>query len=184
MADAKRFDLIAALEGRSYPEDTVTIFLDEALMYEYSKAKYDADRDPANEEKQETLKTLMALIKDLSFKVHLRGVPRFRIVELSESVAKDFPVKTNAFGNQIADPKANEVFTLGAWALHITGFEPAGAERFVPTSQELESFRRLAPAAALEEVGSAIDRLSQGARSGYEQIVMDPDFLSQPSPTE
>lgn len=181
--DPKRFDLIAALEGRTYPEDSVYIFLDEAQMYAYAKARRDADLDPSNEAKEAVADEIYKAFEDLAIEVSIRGVPRYKIVEIADQIEEEFPTKTNAFGQPVPNRTAEDQFNLRTWALYITKMALSDGSFSVPGPEEIEAFRRTAPSASLDAVGTAINEMSKLTQSGYEQIVQDPDFLSRHSRT-
>ncbi len=182
--DPTRFDLVAALKGRTYPEDTVTIFLDEAKMYEYAKASRDADHDPMNEEKQELAKKIFNDFKEIAITVTLKSAPRHVVKAVEEEIEEKYPSKFSAFG--ILEPNAarEEEFNLRLWSIYIQRMELSDGTFSVPSPEEIATFRDAAPQVALEVVAKAIDDLFEVTKSGYEQIVKDPDFLSQRSRTE
>lgn len=182
--DAKTFDLIAALAGRSVPEEKVPIFLDEALMYEYARLTRDSDYDPKNKEKELLRDETLAKFKDLCVTVTVRGVPEHIIEAVRVSVDKEYPPERNAFGVLTPHRQADEEFTVRMWQAYIPRMETPTGEALTPNRDDILAFRAGAPRVALIAVKMAIDKLTEDTIKGYEQIVQDPDFLSRLSPQE
>lgn len=179
--DPKTFDLMAALQGRSYPEDTVVVFLDEGAMYSYSRASEMAERDPANKALQKSVDGILKEMKDLAYKVHLKGVPREVRVALYKQTVEDFPLKKDSLGNIQENLDFEEAFNQGEWELYVVGIEAPDGSKASLNSDVIKAFRGTAPQASVEAVNVAIAGLRDGAVSGYEQTVQGLNFLSQPS---
>lgn len=179
-----RFDLIAALEGRTVPEEKVPIFLDEALMYEYTRLTRDSDYDPKNEEKARLREETLAKFKDLCVTVTVRGVPEHVVESIRVSVDKEYPPERSAFGVLTPHREADEEFTVRMWQAHVVQMETADGHVLTPGKDDILAFRAGAPRVAQIAVKMAIDKLTEDTIKGYEQIVQDPDFLSRLSPPE
>lgn len=182
--DAKTFDLIGALEGREYPEIEVPIFLNEGIMFTYAQLSEASAKDPANKEKQEALDAMFEEVKHLAITVTVRGTPRHIRKAIVDKVMKKHPVKSNAFGQEEDSPEGVEMLTQLSWEAHVVRVTAPDGTEMTPNKAEIQALRDKAPDASINAIADAISELSEGSRSGYEQIVQDPNFLSQPSPTE
>lgn len=178
--DPKTFDLIAALQGRSYPKETVTIFLDEALMYEYAKATKAADQDPQNKEKAAAVEALSESFKSLALKVTVRGIPSHVHKSIRDTVLAKHPIQYDHFNQPKANPEFSELYDQLLWENQVVQIEAPDGSTLTPTPEDIRAMRREAPETAVNAIVEAINLLSEGAQSGYEQIVQDPSFLSQP----
>lgn len=180
----KTFNLKAALAGISYPEDTVTVFLDAKLMYEYSQAKREWDYDFANKEKEARVEELEETFKDIALKVTVKDMPSKIRKDVVNKVRKDFPPETNMFGGKVDTPEGQEEIQLQLWTLYITTITGPDGSVILPDVDDIKLLRDEAPDIALETIKKAIDGLTEITKSGYEQVVQSPGFLSQPSPME
>lgn len=181
--DAKKFDLIAALEGRSYPEEIVPVILDEDAMYEYAKLAYKSDHDPANKELEKERDELLETFKDVALRVTVRGVPRHVLRSIALSITKDFKTKFNTFGQPEENPEGDEAYAQRLWEAYVVLVEAPGGQTFTPGPEEITALREKMPQPGYEAVEAAINELRGGTKSGYEQIVTELPFLSQPSVT-
>lgn len=180
--EPKRFDLKAELSGRTFATETVPIFLDENLMYKYAKLSRESDLDPANEEKAKARDELFDTFKGIAIQVTVKSVPQEQEEIIVEEVMKNHPPKY-AFGTQLPDREADAEFNAKMWQLHIAKIEAPDGSSIVPDESDIRALRDSAPRVSLEAIAKAIDDLNENTRSGYETIVKDPDFLSQPSQT-
>lgn len=74
--NAKTFSVLDALQGRAYPEDTVTIYTDTVSMYAYERLNTEANTTRDSErvnEIDEQLKELREKVKASALTFHLRG---------------------------------------------------------------------------------------------------------------
>ena len=184
MTDPLKFDLIAALEGRTYPKKEVPIFLDEQLMFDYVQLCKDADYDPHNKEKADLRDLALAQFKDAAITVTVVGIPTHVVESVRAEVDAEYPPEHNAFGGLKANPAADEEFTLRMWHKHIPQMAVSNGAVLNPTLEDLKAFRLQAPLAAKLALQNAINELTENTLKSYEMIVQDPDFLSQPSQTE
>lgn len=182
--DPKRFDLKAALANRTFAVDTVPIFLDEQLMYDYNKAAWEADHDPMNKEKAEARDKMLEDFKSIAINVTVRNVPGEQEEAIIEKLIEEYPPQFNMFNQEIPNREANDKMNVQLWALHIAKIEAADGSFTVPDESDIDALRKTAPRAALEVIAKAIKDLNDKTKAGYDTVVKDPNFLSQPSLTE
>ncbi len=181
MTDPKRFDLIAAIQGRTYPKEDVLVFLDEALAYEYSKAILDHDHDPNNAEKAARRDAIQAELESAALTVTVQGLPPERHEAIRKEAFEKFPMKRNAFGQEEVDRRAAEFVGRQTWMESIVLIATSDGQSMVPSPEELEALEKMAPEASVNAIHMAIVRLQEGAARGYINAVQEHSFLSQPS---
>ena len=182
--DPKTFTLKDALAGISFPEETVTVFLDAGLMYEYAQAKRDMDYDPANNEKQAKVEELETLFKDIALTVRVKDMPSKIRKDVVKKVRVEYPPTTNMLGMAIDTPEGQEELQVQLWSMYVISITAPDGTVISPDADDIRTLRDNAPDIALNAIKSAIDGLTDITKSGYEQIVKEPGFLSQPSPME
>lgn len=178
----KTFDLAAALAGRTFPEITVPVFLDEAMQFELSrldKAISTATTEEAVKLEKER-KELLTTFKEFALKVKVKGAPRHLRKATLDKVLADFPTDRDAFGRVKPNPEGDEAFATATWLLHVVEITAPDGSVLNPSEEDIINFRNNAPDAAIFAVESAIGELTSGSKAGYEAAVQDLDFLSQP----
>jgi hypothetical protein len=188
--DAAAFDLVAAINATTYPEDEVLFLFDEAAAN--AIAALDAElkknlalgRAEQYEEVEKVYFDAIENLKPITFKVTVRSVPReVTKAVIAEADAK-YPKKFNALTGveEVSDEK-EEFFNVLNWRAHIVKFEdPNGKVVHGPLPKEhIELLLNKGPKASLAAVGAKINELDSGAAAGYEQAVRNLDFLSKPS---
>lgn len=187
--DHESFDLIAAIQGISYPEETVEVYLDDNIMYLLDKAKsalrkaeiLGQEDDKARLE--EEIENLRDAASGVRFQFLLRAQPRRIHQAATREALKRFPEEKDVFGRVIEDDERDEFFTNRLWALHIVEItSPSGAKQVGLSEEEVQSFRDLAPRSAQNAIQRTLDGLYKGADQGYEAMIQDNDFLSGASP--
>lgn len=177
--EPKTFNLLAALEGRTYATDTVTVFMDEGLMYAYAKASRDADYDPADKKKEAVVQELLKTFDGIALKFTVRTVPQEQQEVIFEEIEEEFPPQYSPIGLVLPNRKANAEFNARLWALHIVNIEAPDGASMVPSVEDIKALRASAPQVTLEAIAAAIDGLTKQSGSAYEQVVKNPDFLSR-----
>ena len=177
--DPKTLDLVSVLEGRTYPQEKVVIFLDEDAMYRYAKAEDAHLKDPANKTLEKARDDIFEEFKYSAMIVTLRGVARPVLKALGASINKKYPVKYDAFGRPVHNAERDEAFALRLWETFITQIEHQGSILSSPSPQELKNLRDFAPDAGVDALEKAMDDLRGITKSGYEQAVQELGFLSQ-----
>lgn len=167
MAEEKTFDFLAALEGRSYPEDEVTVFIDEAGLYELHKINEEQKfiGDPDSKEAKALERRKKALTKQVSatamtFKA--RGVAP----AVSQMLVKKYSEKDDYEG------LADELLA----AVLVAVVDANGAEdRRKYSKDDAKKIRDLLPPAAYGKVSDMVNDLNINAAI-YDQTV-DAGFL-------
>lgn len=178
--EPKRFDLMAALAGRTYPEKKVTVFLDEALMYLRNEVEEAHLHDPANKDLEALVEKTREELAPLALTVTVKGAPPHLLKSLIKSVNDDFPPKKNAFGGVELPDGYGDAFDQRMWELLVVNISDAEGNGSTPSPEEIEEFRKVAPAASIKAVDDAIEELSDNSRTGYHLAIQDLGFLSQP----
>lgn len=180
----KTFDLVAALAGRTYPEETVPVFFDEALSYRLEQL----EKKIRLEGDSKTLKELTSLRDELlekakaaTIKVHIKSVPSDIIKATYDKLDADFPVETGTFGQVKSNPEREAATVPRVWELYIQSIEgPDGSVLEPVTQADIKMFTDKAPDSAVRAVDRAIDALRTDSQKGYESAIRDLDFLSRP----
>lgn len=163
------FDMFAALEGVEYPEDEVTVALNEraahqlaALMREIREYNLDHP-DPDSEKLAEFRKkaeSIKEVIKKSRITFYLRGVPDDLLSSAAEIAEKKFEEKKKTITDAQGIPqsvlpnaeKMNFMRYLNAviYSMHIQKFvrHSDGAVRVSPSPDEIAAFMDKAPDAA------------------------------------
>lgn len=178
--DSKTFDLIGALEGRSYPQEDVDVYLDEGVAHEielleetmkvlamHGDAEGHAELEARRDELAEKVRNSKVIFT-------IQGNSReakndIRDEWLARCLEKDL-VTPKLPQNQHAEELA--VLTTAAQTIKITG--PDGSE--VPLTEEvIRKFRLQAPDAAISRIEKALKRVNSVAE-GFEIAVQSVDF--------
>lgn len=181
------FDIADLFTGKAYPKTEVEVFLDEDAAYEITKNSRATTRAVVAEDTA-ALKDLEAKHHELvkraaASKVtfHLTGVSRAERKAMMEKTLEDYPLEYNLLGRPNPNPKADEVHADRKWALHTERIVRAdGSQIVAPTPDQIHVFRDNAPDAVVEQIEQAIMDLSDGVKGGFETLVQETGFLSQP----
>ena len=185
--DSATFDLVAAINATTYPEDEVLFLFDEAAANAIAALDAELKKNLAlgrveqYEEVERVYFDAIENLKPIIFKVTVRSVPReVTKAVIAEADAK-YPKKFNALTGveEVSDEK-EEFFNVLNWRAHIAKFEdPSGKVIHGPLPKEhIELLLNKGPKASLAAVGAKINELDSGAAAGYEQAVRNLDFLS------
>lgn len=181
--EAKRFDLQGYLAGRTFPESTVPVMVDEKLQVAYARLCYEHDRE-FDAKKQKELKKardkMLESFKDITLKVTVRQIPQHVVDNIVDEIKEEFPSKTNMLGQEIDSREALDEFNTRLWAAHLVRLEAADGSFSVPTVDEVRELKEGLPEASLLAIKNEIDKLSEDAKSGYETSVTELGFLSTP----
>lgn len=189
MTDATTFDLGSFLAGLSHPTDTVEVFMAEDVMYALAKADA-AIRKAEILEDKDALAELEAnrenLIKaglDSRLEIHLQGISKKTEKDIQNKAFAEFPMKTDLLGRIEPSVGRTELLTNLFWAAYIVKIvAPNGAELVAPGLEDIQRLRDGAPDPAQDAIEAAINEFTQGSKSGFESLVQEHGFLSQPSP--
>lgn len=190
MTDAptpQTFDISELFTGKAFPKDTVDIYTDEETAYKIYKANQRvadatargilADITEADAELAELRKTA----EKSRVKIYLTGVSRELRKGVSVKNAEKYPRETDFLGREKPNIEADEAFVDEFWALHIEAIERADGSRInAPDPGIIKILREQSPDAAIAAIDAGINELTQGIKAGFEDLVTDHDFLSQP----
>ena len=176
------FNIVDFAKGRGYPQDSVTAYLDIESAYELNKinqqindAKFGAD---------EEAETLQAKAKELSQKIlkskivfNMRGVNQDTIEQITEKCNKDFPPKTNAFGQEEADRDWVKSWTCGLVAANLISIENAEGEidERLFTADDVDDFRKHLPKEVWDLIEEKMQQLTLAG--AYFKGLTDAGFL-------
>lgn len=187
--DFKTFDVADMFAGISYPEDSVPFYTDQAIAYEFHKLSQDAlEAVHAKDEKrakeiEERREVLIKKAESNRYTFHLRGQSRDSRDAVLKSVQEKFPVERDFLGREIPNGEADELYINSYWALHITKIEkPDGSVLVAPDAAAIKIIRGNSPDSEIDKVEAAIRELTGGAKSGFESLAQEHDFLSSASP--
>lgn len=187
MTDAMTFDLAAYFAGTNYPEDSVTVYLDAALLQKRAKLSAAAMEAVSSQDDEKAaaitaeLEKLNEVAEQSKFVIHIRGVDREVEQAILASVEKDHPLQRDFLGREVSNPEGDEILTTRLWQAKITKIEaPGGAVMVAPTEEQIKVFRAKAPKPALRAVHEAIQKLDAETAEGFSALVEDTGFLSTP----
>lgn len=180
--DPKTVNLADVLAGRSFPTETVDIYMDEATAYEISKVNAQiglAKDEKTVSELEETLRSLVEKGAPSRLTLHIRGISRHDRENIVKTVMDLHPVKKDFLGRPETDLDADNTFTNLMWAAMIEKIEAEAGVVENVSEGDIKILRDNAPDQALALISKAIDALTEGAKSGFETLAQDHDFLSR-----
>lgn len=167
------FDVIATAQGRSYPKDTVTVYMD----HEAAHAIYEGEKRIAGEKNDELVNawdaeraSLLKRVKDSAVIFELQG--------LNQKVIRAIETQTDAkFGEGDTSGVRNIWKNRTLLAAHIARVtNAAGAVDPKPWDAErIGAFEELAPAEEYAKLFGKMSELTFEA-AYFEQIEISPDF--------
>lgn len=181
----KTFDLGEFLAGRSYPEKTVSIYLDEAAGLTLLMMNKELDRLTTLKDSDgfaELEAKQIALIESLNerrMQVTVRGVPRKVLSDIFKLVDAELPPKKDAFGREDFDAAREERASSLLWTASIVKIVSPDGGQITPSEEDVVGLRELAPNADLRTIQAAIDEVA-AAGDGFEVAARSVDFLSKP----
>lgn len=179
-SDPKTVNLADILAGRSFPTETVEIYMDEATAYEISKVNAEievakGDTDDLEARREELIKKGAPS----RLTIHLRGIPRHDRENIIRTVMDLYPQKRDFLGRPEPDIDADNAFTNLIWTAMIEKIEAEAGVVEPVGEDDVRLLRDNAPDQALTLISSAIDALTEGAKSGFEALAQEHDFLSR-----
>lgn len=187
--NAQTFDIADMFAGVSYPTEVVPFYTDQAIAYEFHKLaqeSLDAVREKDEAKGQAIVERRDDLIRKAEsnrYEIHLRGQSRDNRDAILKSVRAKFPVERDFLGREAPNPEADELYINKFWALHIERIvAPNGAIVAAPDEVAIKVLRGNSPDSEIDKVERAIQELSSGAKSGFESLAQEHDFLSSASP--
>lgn len=187
---AQTFDIADMFSGIAYPTEVVPFYTNSEIAYEFNKLSREAADAIARKDGDDTMKSIVerqeALVKKAEsnrYEIHLRGQSRDNRQAVLNAVRAEFPAEKDFLGRETIDPEADEVYINRIWALHIEKIvAPNGSLRVAPDESEIKILRGNSPDSELAKVEKAIQELTEGAKSGFESLAQEHDFLSSASP--
>lgn len=187
--DFKTFDIADMFAGISYPTEVVPFYTDQAVAYEFNKLAQESIEAVRNKDEsaaKEIEKRREELIKKAEshrYEIHLRGQSRDNRDAILETVRAKYPAERDFMGREIPNAEADTLYVNKFWALHIEKIvRPDGAAIVSPDEGAIKILRGNAPDSELAKVEKAIQELTEGAKSGFESLAQEHDFLSSASP--
>lgn len=183
------FSFAEVAQGRSYPQDTVSIYLDEATAYKIAeledRANSELDSDVVNKIDAEIAELRIVIEKSkYTFKIH--GIPLERRDELLERAREQIKPEFDSFKNFVNgrvektekdSPERDRLYNNMLWAEHITEVVgPDGRVDRNPGIGTAEAIRK-APISQQVVFTRAIQKLVVAADSFEARI--DDDFLAK-----
>lgn len=189
------FDLASMFAGVSFPEETVDVFTDAGVAYNYSRLAEEAVRAVTREDAEAALADIEARQKALvesaekhRYEIHLRGVMQDVLDALTTKAATEFPPKKSApqipgFPAQVEySDEFYESLDLNMWYTIIQKIvAPNGAEVIKPDLEFVAGLKAKLPLSERSKVNQAIRGFAEKSKSGFESIVQERDFLSKAS---
>lgn len=185
------FDFLAAVTDRQYPEDSVSVFLDEKTGLELTGVREQMDEankkfgrmkkgTKASSEMEALIKSLtekedelVALLQGSRFVVHVRGFSAREEEELVAAAYEQFPAEYDetrnpitgaAVKNEISDPKRDRHLTNLLWQKYVVKVEDADGNEDGPFSVEgIDAIRGFLPNAARGVVEATMSKVALAA---------------------
>ena len=166
MADPDTFDLFDYIDGRTYPETVIPVYLDHKAAYEAHKIEQEIARTISPDEVNRLVEKKNALIQaaqNSRLDFHMRGVP--------SDIVADVNTEVEGF----TDEKVRRVHKL--LLLHIVRIENAEGEA-VSLPKDEDDVKRLLDKIPTEGATRLIDALNDLTLKAayYESVEITPDF--------
>lgn len=183
------FDILDALQGATFPEDTVDFFLDENLNYLVNKTNNELKQLEyrGQTEKAESLKKhrdeLLESAVSKKFTATVRAVPDNVREAIDVETEEKHPAEQDIYGREKTSPERDAFFMAKYWAAHVVKItNPTGVSQIGMTFDQASAFRKTAPRSAVLAIQDKINELYSGSKAGYQDIVQESNFLSDASP--
>lgn len=186
--DFKTFDIADMFAGITYPKTVVPFYTDSGVAYEFhrlTQESVEAVQSKDEAKAKDIAKRREELIKKSEahrYEFHLTGRSREDREAVLDAVTAEFPPEVDPlFGREKPNPEADKVYVNRFWAIHIEKIvRPDGAVLLVDEAT-IRTLRGKSPDPELAKVEAAIQELSEGAKSGFESLAQEHDFLSSAS---
>ena len=183
------FNFLDVLSERSFPKDTVSIYLNAEAAHEANRARKayaDAENKASETEAKKLFKKYQDLVKASEYKFHLTGVSLERIEELQQLAKEKYPVemrnRKTGSGSleqyEVPNPLRDEYLSMLTLWVHVEAIEaPDGRKQTAPDVETIIRFIKTAPPSQVERFANAIGAL-QVSSSAFENAI-DDDFLAK-----
>lgn len=184
--DHQSFDLLEALQGVSFPEETFSVYFDGKGAQEIYHANRELDAaDPTTEDFKEKEKAFLDRVdrfQGSEYKITIRGISQEHYADTLETIIRE----AEAFGKTKSQIEISQFLETRQeqllWAQHIVKIEdPQGRVRAPITNEEATALYNKLPEPSKNEIGRQIELMKDHTAKGYEIGVSDFDFLSEPS---
>jgi len=179
------FNLLDMLAGRTYPEDTVDVFLDAKTAYLIAKSNEEVGRlraNKQNDEAQELEKAVEALVEESSkakLTLHIRAIPMEVREALLKKAFEEFPEERDFVGRVRESRERDKHYTRLLWEAHILSVETAQGTDHDITLEKVSAMRKGGiPEQGVDDIASAIKDLYAGTAAGFEQAAQETAFSS------
>ena len=195
------FKILDVIQGRGYPEQVITIHLDEAIAYQAALVKEELEEldvkpnSSINEKKRkELIEKQEELISDLgksAFTFHLRGISEGKREQLYNQAKKKYPIEYEKPSDLAAlagqkqeriekeSTERDTLFTELLWSESIEKIvSPEGDEQEGMNYSEVKQMRGLLPLASSAALNNAIEKLRVSSAVFMSQV--NEDFLAKP----
>lgn len=187
----KTFSFIERLQGRAYPEDDVTIYLDEKLGYKLLALHEELDAE-GNAEKAKVIEGKIDQVsKELQrskYVFHCHGISNEANDAIVDEVAESFPYEydetTNPFTGEktktlIPNDDRTEAYVRKLWAACISSItDPDGAVDKEVGLETVAAFRQEGPLSGIGRVTAMLNKLRMA--TDWVEFLEDEDFLVKP----
>lgn len=183
--NAETFDIADMFAGISYPKTELPIYTNPGIGYDVHKLTEEAkeavllqDEDKARDIADRREK-LIAQSGDFRYEFTLQGHSKGEREAILHKVREEHPPTKDWMGREEFSPEGDNLFINLTWALHIAQIKnPAGAVIVAPGAEAVELLRNKLPDSEQKKIEAAIQDLSEGAKSGFEALAQEHDFLS------
>lgn len=181
----RTFDLAAVLSGIGFPENTVTVYLDERVGFEIYKAEQ-ALRQAEIRGNEEALKkiadeldALKTKRSDIAYKVTVRGISEAARKACDTQARAKYPVEYNFMGQATPEPARDDFYNHLLWNLSLVKFEATDGSVALLNEDLVTKLRGEAGRTVFSTIVEALKELETGTKSGFEASAQDVDFLSE-----
>lgn len=200
-----KFNIVDVVRGRSYPTDTVDVFIDEKIAFEVANMNEmidnilkDMDKnvlskkqiDDLTQKRDEIMEKRDALINEMGgnkYVFHLTGVSEGVRQDMYEKAIEKFPIKYEKNRNplsgilekeEIENAERDRYFTALLWEAYISKVvAPDGSEQDGITYEDAIELRRSLPLASVSSITEAIEKMR--AATALFMLSVNEDFLAK-----
>lgn len=180
--DPMVLDLVQALAGITYPEDTFPVFFDARAAQEVAKLPNYDTTDTSEEGKAaaKKFKDTLDKFQGSAYQFTIRGVPPEHLSNLSRETMRKVVNLEDDVNRVVETAIAQDEAENKIWALHIVKIVgPDGAVRAGITEEEAKALRAKLPEPAQEFIAARIEKMAGDTAAGYAVGISDFDFLSE-----
>ena len=190
LQSVETFSFMELLQGRGFPKDSITVYLDEAAAYELQKAETASahlEDGPELEASEKRISALQDTLRETAYVFKLTGVSTELKEDLLEVAHKQFPSKYDQAKNFMTgsvekvekdNPDRDRYFASLLYQAHTEQIvAPDGKVDTTPSVETIGDFLRKGPAAQVHKYIGAINKL-QLTSNVFEETTNE-DFLAK-----